>query len=220
MRKFTAMILAAAMTLASGPSQAQTGRQQLDHFLSQLSGYQAEFQQRLFDEDLRLIETAEGTVYLQRPGRMRWEYRNPLPQIIVADGSRLWIYDPELAQVTVRDQAEGLGATPASLLSSEEPVEKRFNLNELGERDDGSHWIALTPKIANPTFREIRLGFKDNILIAMEFKDNLDQTTRLVFSDRSRNPAFDISLFQFEPPEGVDVIESIMDAETRPAESK
>jgi len=208
MNKFTALTLAAVLALVSAPSLAQTGRQQLDNFLAQLSGYQAEFKQRLFDENLRLIETAEGTVYLQRPGRMRWEYRSPLPQIIVADGSRLWIYDPELAQVTVRNQAEGLGATPASLLSSEEPVEARFTLRDLGKRDDGSSWVALTPKIIEPTFRDIRLGFKDNTLTAMEFRDNLDQTTRLVFSNRRRNPKFAAGLFQFQPPEGVDVIES------------
>lgn len=200
---FTAVVL-----LFSTASIAQTGRQQLDTFLNQLSGYQAEFEQHLLDENLRLIEQAKGTVYLQRPGQMRWEYRSPLPQIIVADGKRLWIYDPELAQVTSRDQAQGLGSTPASLLSSEAPVEDRFTVKEIGARDDGSTWVGLSPKETETTFRDIRLGFKDNILTAMEFTDYLDQTTRLVFHAPSRNPAFAASFFQFEVPQGVDVIES------------
>ncbi len=200
---FTVVLL-----LFSAASHAQTGRQQLDAFLKQLSGYQAEFQQQLLDENLRLIEQAEGTVYLQRPGQMRWDYRSPLPQIIVADGKRLWIYDPELAQVTSRDQTQGLGSTPASLLSSEAPVEDRFTVKEIGLRDDGSTWVGLTPKETETTFRDIRLGFKNNILMAMEFRDYLDQTTRLKFNEPSRNPTFDASLFQFEVPQGVDVIES------------
>ncbi len=206
--RFNVLLLTLVLALLSTAGLAQTGRLQLDGFLEQLSTYQAEFVQRLFDENLRLIEQAEGTVYLQRPGRMRWEYRTPLPQIIVADGTRLWIYDPELAQVTVRDQAQGLGSTPASLLSSEESVDKRFNIQELGLRDDGSAWVALTPKDAEPTFRDIRLGFKDTVLIAMEFRDSLDQTTRLEFRQPSHTPAFDASLFEFQVPEGVDVIES------------
>jgi len=198
--------MAAVLGVAATAGAARTGRRQLDDFLGALTGFHAQFHQRLFDENLRLIEEADGTVWLRRPGRMRWEYRKPLPQIIVADGQRLWIYDPELAQVTVRDQAQGLGATPASLLSSEDPVDQRFAVSELGTRDDGSSWIALKPKVPEPTFRDIRLGFKDNALVAMEFRDNLDQTNRLVFRDQVRNPSFDDSLFQFKVPAGVDVI--------------
>jgi len=196
------------LALCQGASAAQTGRQQLDAFLGNLSGFQAQFHQRLFDENLRLIEEADGTVDLQRPGRMRWEYRKPLPQIIVADGKRLWIYDPELAQVTVRDQVQSLGATPASLLSSGQPVEQRFDISDLGTRNDGSSWVSLKPKVPDPAFRDIRLGFKNDMLVAMDFSDNLDQTTRLSFHNQSRNPVFADSLFRFKAPAGVDVIEN------------
>ena len=165
----------------------------------------ADFDQSVFDEDQVLQESATGVMYLSRPGRFRWEYAQPSPQVIVGDGAEVWVYDPELSQVTVRSQAETLGSTPAAVLTSERPVTEAFTLSDLGERD-GLTFVSLAPRSEDSTFSDIRMGFDASGLASMELEDNFGQTTRLMFRNVSYNSAIDASLFKFVPPQGADVI--------------
>ena len=202
-RRAGAVALLAALAL---PAAAGDGRDRLDAFLQGLETLQAEFRQELLDESGQPVEESTGTVILARPGRFRWDYRTPYRQLIVADGEQVWLYDPELLQVTVRRQAGALDATPAALLASRQPVEEVFRVDELGRGDDGLTWLALAPRAEGGSFEAIRVGLDEHGLKRMELRDGFGQTTRLEFRDIRRNPALDEERFRFTPPPGVDVI--------------
>ncbi len=197
---------AAALLLLSHAAAAGTARARLDAFLHGLDALQAEFRQVLLDDKGEPADESTGTVYLSRPGRFRWDYRAPFPQLIVADGRQVWLYEPDLSQVTVRPQGTALDSTPAALLASDRPVEESFEIAELPGRDDGRDWLALTPRDAGATFEGIRVAFGADGLAAMELTDSFGQVTRLEFSRMMRNPDLDPALFEFAPPDGVDVI--------------
>ena len=178
--------------------------ERLDTALKGLSSFRAEFRQTVTDAGGRLTESADGTVALARPGRFRWDYRAP-PQLIVSDGTTVWLYDEDLAQVTVRPAAEALVGTPALLLSGHADLRAEFAVTD-GGQDDGLAWSLLAPKDAQSDFRELRVGIADGELRRMILVDRLGQTTRLDFGNIERNPRIDPQSFGFSPPPGVDVI--------------
>jgi outer membrane lipoprotein carrier protein len=198
-----ALILALLFGLAP-VALASDGPQRLQAFLDQVHSLRAEFQQNVFAEDDRPIDTASGTVYIQRPGRFRWDYTAPYAQEIVGDGEKVWIYDSDLEQVTVRPLGDALGDTPVMLLSSDQPVEQSFDVRAI-DGPDGYAWAGLTPLGEQASFTEIRLGFEGETLRVMELQDAFGQLTRLSFAQVQRNPELDATLFQFTPPPGADV---------------
>ena len=175
-------------------------------YLNKLHSFAAKFEQQRFDETGELLETAHGECSIERPGRFRWNYLEPYKQIIVSDSHKLWIYDEDLAQVTVNHANANAPGTPAELLSAEFDVATRYTVAHLGPLQ-GYDWYRLHPKDAKTQFQEVELGFADNEIKAMRLKDNLGQTTVLHFDTVKRNGAMDASLFQFTPPAGVDVVE-------------
>ncbi len=177
----------------------------LNAFLAEVQSLEASFDQSLYDEDAKLLEESGGQLYLQRPDRFRWSYSEPYVQEIVADGSRLWIYDSELSQVTVRILDNALGNTPALLLSSDVPLEENFVVREAGQRA-GREWVELTPRSSEGSFSLVLLGFAGPALKTMELVDSFGQRTQLEFSSTRRNPELDPTLFRFTLPTGVDVI--------------
>ena len=198
-----ASILLLLCALAA-PAFATNGLDRLHAFLDQVRSLRAEFQQSVFDEDARQLDDASGMVYIQRPGRFRWDYTDPYPQEIVGDGEKVWIYDSDLEQVTVRPLDDALGDTPVMLLSSDEPVEHSFALRAI-DGPDGYDWAGLTPLGDQISFTEIRLGFDGETLRVMELTDAFGQLTRLRFAEVEHNPTLEPQLFQFTPPEGADV---------------
>lgn len=181
------------------------GRERLDAFFNDVRALRGGFTQTVLDPRMRVTEEAQGTFALQRPGKFRWDYKAPYHQLIVADGDKVWIYDIELEQVTVKRLDEAVGNTPAQLLSSGEGLEKSFDITEQGSAD-GLDWVELTPKQQDSSFARVRLGFDARDLRRMELVDNFGQTTRLRFSQLERNPKLVPSLFEFRPPPGVDVV--------------
>ena len=177
----------------------------LDAYLSGLDTVSSQFEQRLFDESRNLLEQARGTVLIDRPGRFRFDYTDP-PQLIVGDGAKVWIYDPELAQATVRDVDAALGSTPAVLLTTDRPVEEGFRVEALdaGENVDA---FSLEPKAEEASFTRIRLAFAGGELRRMELVDQFGQTTLLRFHDIRREAAIPAGAFTFTPPPGVDVVD-------------
>ena len=174
-------------------------------FLRTTQSARADFEQRVFGRDGKLTQESTGSFVFQRPGRFRWTYAKPVDQLIVGDGERVWIYDRDLNQVTVRRLSKALGSTPAALLAGSSEVEKAFELSDAGNRD-GLEWLEAKPKDAEAGFERIRMGFSANGLQAMELTDNFGQTTRLRFSNLQRNPHIDPGEFRFEPPKGADVL--------------
>ena len=194
--------LSVAPAMASG---AQGGADHLNEFLDQVQTLRADFTQTVTDARGVELQQVEGTLAVKRPGRFRWNYTAPSKQVIVADGERIWMYDEELAQVSVRALDRTLASTPAMLLSGGRALHEHADVRELGERD-GLVWVEVVPRIKDSDFEAVRIGFDDGDLAAMELVDAFGQTTRMAFSALVRNPAIDDSVFTFDPPPGVDVI--------------
>jgi outer membrane lipoprotein carrier protein len=197
-------IMGLATTTAFAAPVRQTAALQVQHYVDGLTSLRAEFRQLVSDARGRVIERAEGTMALSRPGRFRWDYRVP-PQLIVSDGQTVWLYDVDLAQVTIRPAGEALAGTPAMLLAGGGDLADEFAITDAG-RDEGLAWSLLVPRRADADFREVRLGFAGPELRRMVMLDRLGQTTDLEFLQVERNPRLDASLFSFEPPAGVDVV--------------
>lgn len=205
MRKLLAYLILAVLLAAGLPAKA-VGGATLKSFLAEVKAFEAAFEQTVEDEKGRHLESAFGRFYLARPSRFRWSYTVPYVQEIVSDGKRVWIYDSELAQVTVRGAEDALANAPGLLLSTDRPLEAEFTVRDLGRKDD-LDWVELTPKSEEPTFRLIRVGLRGRDLAAMELQDGFGQLTRLLFKGAVRNPRIDPQTFVFEPPAGVDVIQ-------------
>ena len=181
-------------------------RDELKSFTAGLKGLDGQFTQQVHDGNGKLKETSSGRVALSAPRLFRWEYTKPYPQLIVADGSKVWIHDPDLQQVTVREQGAEEQNTPLSALIDPGKLDQQFNVKEAGTAD-GLQWLALTPKNGGEaSFESARLGFGKEGLARMEVKDAVGQRTTLSFSGWKRNPAFASGTFKYAPGKGVDVI--------------
>ena len=175
-------------------------------YIGDLETLSAEFVQVVRDREGRITDRATGSLYISRPDRFRWEYRDPYVQTIVADGRQLWLYDAELQQVTVRALAAGLGSTPAMLLSGSGSVGDGFEAVSV-QQHGGLTWCRLRPRDRTSDFESVALAFAaSGELVAMQLEDKLGQSTEIGFSDVRRNAALDGQLFRFEPPPGADVI--------------
>jgi outer membrane lipoprotein carrier protein len=178
--------------------------ERLEAAIQGLAGLRASFVQTVTDAQGVETERAEGTVTLARPGRFRWEYREPA-QLIVSDGSTVWLYDEDLAQVTVRPAEESLAGSPALLLSGQSNIRAEYDIADGGSAD-GLAWSRLTPKGTQGDFRELDVGIAGGELRRLRLLDRLGQTTRLEFGHIERNPPIEPDSFRFTPPPGVDVV--------------
>ncbi len=206
--KFSAMVLVAVLLLpglASAAPQAGNAIARLQAFIKDVHSLKADFTQVVLDANLQQVRKSVGTLAIKRPDRFRWDYATPNKEIIVADGKRVWIYDVELQQVTVKPLSGTLAASPAVLLSGSNDVDKSFTVKDLGE-SNGLEWVGLTPKTQDTDFDNVKLGFKGAAIAVMELKDALGNLTRITFSHLILNPTIPDSLFQFTPPAGADVI--------------
>ena len=177
----------------------------LKTFLQQTTSGKARFAQIMVDKNLKQLQQATGTMQFMRPGKFRWEYEKPYEQVIVGDGVRLWIYDKDLNQVTVRKLDRALGSSPAALLAGSNEIEKIYNLTNLGPQE-GLDWLEAVPKSKENAFERIRLGFGQSGLEAMELRDQFGQVTVIKFASVERNPKLLPDAFKFTPPKGADVI--------------
>jgi chaperone LolA len=203
---FTAgLLLTMVACLAHAASDPAVGQQKVESFLQGLQSLQAQFKQTLTDRNGLTVEEANGTLAIRRPDRFRWDYREPNEQVIVADGSRIWLYDADLEQVTVRKLDDTLSATPAMLLSGQGNLQENFSVTQTSQ-EGGVFWVRMQPKRDDTDFKWVRLGFDGNALKFMQLADKLGQTTNLEFSQLERNPALDPSRFTFTVPPGADVI--------------
>lgn len=177
----------------------------LHRFLDTTKTLRADFAQIVVAKNGRKPQQSTGVMMFARPGKFRWQIEKPYSQLLVGDGEKVWIYDPELRQVTVRKVGAALGGTPAALLAGDNTLEKNFTLREGGE-SEGYEWVEAVPKAPDSGFEKVRLGFAGNELKAMELFDNFGQTTSLLFAKLERNPQLAPALFRFTPPAGADVI--------------
>jgi outer membrane lipoprotein carrier protein len=190
---------------AVGAADDTAGRQKVEGFLQGLQSLQANFKQTLSDRAGAIVEQASGELAIRRPDRFRWDYREPNSQVIVADGTRIWLYDSDLEQVTVRKLDATLSATPAMLLSGQGNLQENFTVVQTSQ-EGAIQWVRMEPKRDDTDFKWVRLGFDGATLKFMQLADKLGQTTTLEFSQLQRNPAIDPSRFTFTVPAGADVI--------------
>jgi len=178
----------------------------VEKYLNGLASWSADFEQTIDDGRGNVLRSAAGRLYLQRPGKFRWDYSQPSEQLVLADGKQIWFYDKDLSQANVRDMDTSLASTPASLLSGSASVSAQFNVTSMPP-SAGLQWFQLIPKHADTDFQLVRIGFnKNGELASMFLADKLNQITQLTFSNSKRNDSFAPDLFSFVPPPGVDVI--------------
>ena len=195
----------AALMLAF-PLWAQAGAiDQLHHFLQSTRTLKAEFNQSVIGKNGRKPQESSGLLALSRPGKLRWEIQKPYPQLVVGDGEKIWVHDPELQQVTVRKAGQAIGSSPAALLAGNNELEKNFVLRE-APAADGLAWLEAIPKAADSGFERVQLGFANGDLKAMALYDSFGQTTLVRFSKLERNPTLPAASFRFTPPAGTDVV--------------
>jgi outer membrane lipoprotein carrier protein len=164
----------------------------------------AEFSQTVFDPRGKVSQQARGTFLFQRPGKFRWVYEKPA-QLIVGDGTKVWFFDQDLNQVTIRKLDKAFSSTPAALLAGKSDIEAAFTL-VAGGTQDGLAWVNAEPKSKDTGIDRVRLAFTGNLLAAMELYDSFGNRTRIDFSKLERNVKTDARDFSFTPPKGADVV--------------
>lgn len=182
-------------------------RDELKVFTQGLKGLQGQFTQQVYDGKGRLKESSSGSVAVSVPRLFRWEYAKPYEQLIVADGSKVWVYEPDLRQATVRPQGEEEQNSPLAALVDPGRLDRQFDVSEDAVASDGLQWLTLTPKVdGDASFQVARLGFGPHGLGRMEVLDAVGQRTVIRFEGWKRNPAFATGTFKYAPASGVDVI--------------
>jgi outer membrane lipoprotein carrier protein len=202
-----AVSLSAAAATAASPAApaANSAAATVESRLAGLATWSADFTQTIDDGHGKVLRSAAGKLYLQRPGKFRWDYSEPSEQLVLADGKQIWFYDKDLSQANVRDMDATLASTPASLLSGNGAVSSQFDIKALPP-SGGLEWFQLVPKKSDTDFQLVRIGFEKGELASMFLADKLGQVTQLTFMHTSRNAKFADDLFTFTPPAGVDVI--------------
>jgi outer membrane lipoprotein carrier protein len=196
--------LGALIALAAPGAQASS-LERFAEFISKTLTARGEFGQKIFDHNRKLLQESHGVLAFSRPGKFRWNYVKPYAQLIVGDGSKVWIYDEDLKQVTVKKLDQALGSTPAALLAGNNEAMRAFKLADKGAKD-GLEWVEALPRDKEGNFEMIRIGFGPSGPEIMELLDGFGQTTVLKFGSFERNPRLDPGLFRFSPPKGADVI--------------
>ncbi len=200
--RLTALLLAGWSFSAAAEDPQQT----LKRFADNVQTLSAQFSQVQTDEDGREVATSSGRMWLSRPGRFRWNYEQPYAQQMVCDGQTIWLYDPDLAQVTVRSAEQALQGTPAALLSQKAMLSDAFELAD-GGRQGEAQVVRLVPKSGDSDFKSIELWLVNGTPQRMRFHDQLGGLTDIRFSEIRQNVKVDAALFRFAPPKGVEVVD-------------
>jgi outer membrane lipoprotein carrier protein len=208
MKKLLAFTLLAGSLLAAHASALDS----LEHFVKTVHSGRADFTQVVtspsHEGQTPKTKKSTGTFEFSRPNRFRFEYRKPFEQTIVADGKTLWLYDPDLKQVTARKQAAVLGSTPAALIASAPDLaslRRDFDLQDAGEKD-GLQWVQATPKNKEGQLHSMKVGFRGDQLAVLEILDSFGQRSVLTFDKMEVNGGLAADAFTFKPPQGADVV--------------
>ncbi|MDJ0939943.1 MAG: outer membrane lipoprotein chaperone LolA [Woeseiaceae bacterium] len=219
LRALFILAVTASCGFAAAADDNDRGRELVDIFVNDVETFAGRFEQTLIDPDGEVLESSTGVLSISRPGKFRWAYEAPYEQWLVADGLNIWSYDVDLAQVTVKPQAEALANTPALLLGGASNAMDEFEVvesdEEGGPTDElGLEWVRLQPVDADSGFAYVDLGFADDTLNRMVFLDNLQQTTIVYLTEVTVDEPVDAAEFRFEVPDDVDVVGTPAEAST------
>jgi len=183
----------------------------LASLLNAVHTMKADFIQKVYDNHGKVIQTSQGKMALDRPGKFRWQVTKPIPQLIIANQTRLWIYDSDLEQVTIRPLTQAAGDTPALLLSHVgTSLETDYAVKPLDKTGSSLTWFQLTPKNTENMFASVQMGFKQNEISEMRLEDHLGHITAITFTQTQTNVALPGAQFTFKAPAGVDVIDETL----------
>lgn len=188
------------------PAFAATGAERLESYLRGLTSLSSRFQQITLSADGGRMVESSGTLYLQRPGKFRWEYDSPVKQVIIADGKRVWLHDLELNQISHQSQGKALNGTPAQLLAADEPIDRHFEVLPWDGGDE-REWVELQPRARDTQVVRIRIGFIGDRLDTLLMEDSFSQLTRFTFTATERNRTLASDLFRFEESTGGDFLQ-------------
>lgn len=200
------LVLSALLLVSTvGHAQQQASVQRLTELLDNAETLTARFSQLSLDGSGTQLQETAGELALQRPGQFRWHTDEPMEQLLVSNGEQVWLYDPDLEQVTIQKLDQRLTHTPALLLSGDiSGISENFKVThqEVGEVAD----FVLTPTARDTLFDTLRLSFRNGVINDMQLIDSVGQRTNILFFGVTLNEPLDGALFTFEVPEGVDVI--------------
>ena len=194
------LLIPVALANSSGPA-----RSELERFAAELEGFQADFTQTVKSQDGRVQDQTHGKVWLQSPDKLRWVYSGEFPETIVADGSNIWIYDESLQQVTVKPQTDQAADSPLMILADVSRLDQQFQVTELGDYED-MLLLELKSLDEESEFERILLGLDSSGIRMMAMEDAFGQRTEVHFENMLKNSPIDPKLFEFTPPEGVDLV--------------
>lgn len=202
---------AADVSAATDVAESDDAQQLVREFLRAADRYSARFGQQLIDEEGVVVEESDGELWLERPGRFRWHYAAPMERLLISDGAKIWLYDMDLDQATVRSAEGAIEQTPAGLLVSGEEALDDYQLKliepKTGEQARDYAAVEMIPDERKSDFERIELGLRDNKLVRLTLDDRFGQKTIIDFTDIVLNPALEPAIFSFEVPDGVDVID-------------
>lgn len=195
------------LLLGAAPVHASEAESALRSFVEDVRTFSAHYEQIQTDEAGEVLQRSSGSMALSRPGKFRWTYDTPYEQLMVCDGESIWVYDPDLAQVTRRPAEAALTGTPAALLAQRASLSDSFTIED-GGRSDGLQSVRLLPTQSDSDFRSIELWLRDGAPVRMRFHDQLGGQTDVRFTDPSVNQPIDAAQFQFTPPPGAELVDA------------
>lgn len=200
------MVLVVAIVVA--PNTSADDAPQLAELLDGMTTLSVEFEQTVTNRFGDVLQAATGRMHLKRPMRLRWELDEPYPQLVVTNGERLWVYDPDLEQVTVQPLAEALTGSPAVFLTGTvADLRRNFTVVATEAPEAGGSRFELTPVDPNAVYGELALTFAaDGSLVGIDIADHLEQLTRVALTAHDASRVLEPDLFEFTVPTGVDVI--------------
>ncbi len=195
----------AAFLIVISQSLHAAGLDRMKEYFQNIQSAQANFHQVVTDKQGQKTQDVTGSMRLQKPNKFRWDYNKPYVQQIVGDGDKIWLFDPELNQVTVRSFAKAASSSPAALLAGGKDIERSFTIKDTSRKGE-LEWVLAIPKVKETGFERLFLGFKGDELMEMELHDSFGNRTAIEFSDVQRNPKLPADTFKFVPPHDADVL--------------
>lgn len=197
---------AVLLSLVSVSSYAapDAARARLNTFFTSINSLQGSFNQQVYSKKGKQIQNASGILYLNRPGKFRWVYKTPDPQVIVGDGKNVWIYDEDLEQVTIKPMQRAMASAPIAILTRKQSPDAQFVVQAM-PKASGLDWFKLTPRRPSKDFKYIEVGMNDKTMRQMNMYDQLGQKTVIQLNARTNVPIKG-DTFYFKIPAGVDVV--------------
>jgi outer membrane lipoprotein carrier protein len=189
---------------------ADSAEQILDSVRKDLQALSAEFIQYEIDANDRKSDQSTGHMWLSSPNQFKWVYETPAPQLIIANGAQVWIYDEDLDQVTIRQQDDT--QNPLYVLLNKAQTEENYIIEKAqpedkqDQKDQAIKWISLTPKISSDEIKQVWVGVLENNIKILKLKNQLDNIVVFEFNQAIKNPLLAEDFFTFNVPDGVDVI--------------